>query len=491
MYEPTAPPIRTRRDVWKLAEWDDILLWYAKAIGEMLKRPLSDPTAFRYQAAIHEYFRDEDPLAEPDDTLPSEAEQEKFWSQCQHNSWFFIPWHRWYLLYYEEIIARTVVQLGGPEGWALPYWNYSDGSNPNARRLPPAFIAETLPDGSPNPLRVQARRRGNDGSIVAGLQHVDLSCLEEPNYQADPIGGSPGFGGPKTGFNHSGGSVGALEGTPHGSMHVRVGGWMGAFHTAGLDPLFWLHHCNIDRLWSVWGAMDPAHTNPADSSWSGMSFDYHDGTGAAVSKTIGDTVDTLALGYQYEDISNPFAAPLEESLESLESMERPRRPKVPEKPIPEMVGASDGPVRLGRRRTVTANVPVSTPTGPGLESLNAESVSPAPQRVFVNVENLTGGGEPQTFSVFVNGEFAGVLPTFGVREATRESTKHPGGGLDFRFDVTNAVQKLQAAGNFDAESMNVTFVPEEDDEPGLESMDFEEGPEESQFEIGRVSVYLA
>ena len=53
------------------------------------------------------------------------------------------------------------------------------------------------------------------------------------------------------------------------------------------------------------------------------------------------------------------------------------------------------------------------------------------------------------------------------------------------------MQKLQATGNFDAANMNVTFVPEEDDEPGLEWVDIEEGPEESQFEIGRVSVYLA
>ena len=71
-------------------------------------------------------------------------------------------------------------------------------------------------------------------------------------------------------------------------MHGAVGGWMGRFNTAGLDPLFWLHHCNIDRLWSVWLAMDSNHTNPADTAWSGMSFDYHDGTGAVVLKTIGD-----------------------------------------------------------------------------------------------------------------------------------------------------------------------------------------------------------
>ena len=473
--------VRTRRDVWKLAEWDPILLWYARAIGEMLARPLADPTGFRYQAAIHEYVRAQDPLRKSSDRLPSNADQRRFWSQCQHNSWFFIPWHRWYLLYYEEIVAATIVKLGGPAGWALPYWNYSDASNPKARSLPPAFIAPTMPDGKPNPLRNNiVRQRGNAGELVAGPQHVDLTCLDEVQFEADPTGGSPGFGGPRTGFNHGGGPVGAVEATPHGSMHVRVGGFMGRFNTAGLDPLFWLHHCNIDRLWTVWTALDPAHTDPTANAWSGMSFDFHDGTGAIVSKKIGDTIDTVTLGYEYEDLSPATVAPGGE-----ESIERPRRRPVT-KPIPEMVGANEGPVGLGRRRAATTQVPVTEPSGPGLESVGGE-----PQRIYVNIENVTGDGDPRTYSVYVNGEFAGVLPTFGVPEATRESENHPGGGLHFRFDVTKAVEKLQAAGNFDLATMEVTFVPDEDDEPGLEGVGDDDAPDEPEFQIGRVSVYRA
>lgn len=453
-------------------------------------RALDDPTSFRYQAAIHEYVRAADPLQQPGETLPSSADQQRFWNQCQHASWFFIPWHRWYLLYYEQIVADTIVKLGGPSGWALPYWNYSDASNPDARRIPPAFRAPTLPDGSPNPLfDGVVRARGNDGAIIATPGHVNLNCLNEPDYEADPVGGGPGFGGPRTGFNHSGGSIGAAEGTPHGSMHNRVGGWMSGFNTAGLDPLFWLHHCNIDRLWSVWRAMDPTHTNPTDASWLGMSFDFHDASGAIVTKTIGDAVDTLALGYQYEDISNPFAAP-EESLEA--AAETPRRPRVAEKPIPEMVGATEQPVPLGRRRAATTHVPVSAPTGPGLEAMTNEAAEARPQRVFINIENVTGDGQPRNYSVFVNGEFAGILPTFGVPEATRQTEKHPGGGLQFRFDVTNAVQKLQAAGNFDPQDMEVTFVPDDDDdEAALEAPGAEEAPEQPEFQVGRVSVYVA
>lgn len=48
---------RMRRDVWKLDEWDPILLWYAKAVAGIRGRPLNAPTSWRYQAAIHAYER--------------------------------------------------------------------------------------------------------------------------------------------------------------------------------------------------------------------------------------------------------------------------------------------------------------------------------------------------------------------------------------------------------------------------------------------------
>src|SRR5215212_7488142 len=130
---------RVRRDVWNLGAWDPILLWYARAVADIKTRPLRNPTSWRYQAAMHGYDRAGDPLAGPGDQVPSAATRRRFWNQCQHNSWFFLPWHRMYLRYFEQIVAATVSRLGGPADWALPYWDYSKASNPNARRLPPAF----------------------------------------------------------------------------------------------------------------------------------------------------------------------------------------------------------------------------------------------------------------------------------------------------------------------------------------------------------------
>ena len=50
---PAIDGIRVREDVWKLAPWDDTLLWYARAIDRMRQLPIGDSSSWRYQAAIH------------------------------------------------------------------------------------------------------------------------------------------------------------------------------------------------------------------------------------------------------------------------------------------------------------------------------------------------------------------------------------------------------------------------------------------------------
>src|SRR6185295_19732517 len=124
---------RLRKSVWTMKPlvpgdpWDDTLKWYALAVRKMRERPLTDATSWRYQAAMHEYDRDADPLAVEGEALPPAAEQDTFWNQCQHFSWFFLPWHRMYLGFFEQIVEATIKSLPGeaPLVWSLPYWNYS------------------------------------------------------------------------------------------------------------------------------------------------------------------------------------------------------------------------------------------------------------------------------------------------------------------------------------------------------------------------------
>ena len=153
---------RTRRDVWKLGnEWDESLLWYARAVKELRRRPFADMTSWRYLAAIHgvseQLWRHNGYLASGE-TLPNTtAFQRQDKDQCQHHTWYFLPWHRGYLRAFEKIVAAAIAKLGGPNDWALPYWNYNDAQNPNRLKLPPAFGSTAWPDRGTNPLFVAAR----------------------------------------------------------------------------------------------------------------------------------------------------------------------------------------------------------------------------------------------------------------------------------------------------------------------------------------------
>ena len=317
-----------RKNIWTLSAistWEPTILWYAKAVDDMMSRPATDPTSWRFQAGVHGYSQSSDPFSGAG-PIPKKAVTNKFWSQCQHGSWFFLPWHRMYLGFFEQMVRAAVVKLGGPADWALPYWNYSDAATPQARTLPPAFRQPTLPNGAPNPLsvlggvnilRAPAINAGNSAAIPKS--DVDLGgCLGKAFFAptTDTTAGDLGFGGPATAINHDGHFFGlrSIESVPHNAIHMDVGGqttlgWMTDPDTAALDPIFWLHHANIDRLWAVWNRMSPAHTDPAVAvnvagrriTWAtSIQFSFYDAKGKKVSMKPGEVTDTPSpFNYEY------------------------------------------------------------------------------------------------------------------------------------------------------------------------------------------------
>jgi tyrosinase len=141
-------------------------------------------------------------------------------------------------------------------------------------------------------------------------------CLKEPRFAPDAKN-PDNFGGsksPSLSFHFSpDASGGDLEDTPHGAMHTAVSasgssGFMGNFTRAPLDPVFWLHHCNIDRLWEVWVNRDAKNDDPSDKDWLGTSFPFHNEKEVEVNMKPSEVVDTTvkALGYEYDDIDDPL-----------------------------------------------------------------------------------------------------------------------------------------------------------------------------------------
>jgi tyrosinase len=210
-----------RRDVWALGSeadpWHPILRWYARAITALKSRARTNPTSWRYLAAIHGTFLQR-----------SQWPQGATWSECQHSSWFFLPWHRIYLHYFERIVRRTIIDLGGPNDWALPYWDYSDSQRPDVRKLPPSFREQQIPSGDPNPLFVSERSQQNPDINGGGkLDALDVDtggAMAETSFTGPAVGSIAGFGGPVTDWNHRGGPLGSLENVPHGLVHTGVGG---------------------------------------------------------------------------------------------------------------------------------------------------------------------------------------------------------------------------------------------------------------------------
>lgn len=479
----------TRKSVLNLADWDPILVWYEKAVAAMKARPFTDPKGWRYQGAIHDYTPADDPF--PPAPMPPPAEQAKYWKKCQHGSWFFLPWHRAYLLYFEKIVRKTIVGLNGPPTWALPYWDYS--VNNNARRLPPAFQSPTLPGGGPNALYVAQRAPNANNNLPVGSSASSNTsgALSKMMFTNTTVAQ---FGGGTTGFSHNGSFPGQLEQVPHGSMHTAVGGptgWMSAFDTAALDPIFWLHHANIDRLWTIWLNSAPTRVNPTQAAWlSALGFDFHDENGQPVTIYVNQVLVTTAplLDYDYEAV--PAAAPLVTAVLPGGSTVQPNA-------VAEMIGATEEPITLGTQ-VVHTSMALSVPKGPAAHpSVAAAAGGPIGQRsVHLLLENVKAASRPiESYEVYVNvpqGEdpgshpelMAGLMPMFGVVEASQQDDLHGGSGLNYSLDITNIVTDLSARGAWDPASISVSFVPQR-----------AEGDRETNVvtktaQVGRVSLYV-
>jgi len=500
-----------RRNVWQLGgDWSDPVLWYARGVAALKSRPLDDATSWRFYGAIHGI----DPglwrrlgYLLPSDRIPGAPVTSRFWQQCQHGSWYFLPWHRGYVLSFEALVRDAVMKAGGPEDWALPYWNYF---KPNESALPPAFASPNWPDGQgDNPLFV-AQRYGpyNDGNVHVPVAMINLNALGDPDFTGSGNGGSPGFGGIDTGFAHSGAVHGGVEAQPHDLVHGLVGGedpatqlpgLMSDPDTAGLDPIFWLHHCNIDRLWEVW-RQDRTHADPTDSRWikgpasiGQRAFSMPLLGGKVWDYVPGDVRDIAKLGYRYDDLSPTIASTvLAQRVQRLGADVAPAGAtqggaSVASDKDVELVGASTAPVPI-----VGSDIHTSVKLDAGVRSKVQSSLSAAPRvakpdRVFLDLENVRGLSDATALQVYVGlpdgadpaahpDRLAGSIALFGVRKASATGGEHAGSGLTFVLDISQVVDTLHLGHDLDVDQLGVRIVP------------VRPVPENAGISIGRISI---
>jgi tyrosinase len=508
------------------------LLWYARGVGRMMSRGLNDPASWWFYAAIHgEYVNPNtawyprppefpgwgfimSPPSVPTSPLPDQATLNRYWNQCQHGSWYFFPWHRGYLMALEAQLRQDIISLGGPANWALPYWNYFGGNGGSQYEMPPAFAAQALPDGSTNPLYVAMRYGPNaDGNIFVPCAPavpngpVNADAMANNLFTGtDSVTPPPGFGGPESGFAHSGGTHGNFESNPHDLVHVYVGwgisdtnyGLMADPGTAALDPIFYLHHGNIDRMWAVWN--ESGNSNPTDRNWlngPARQFVMPTPGGQPWQYTPGQVANLSSLDYSYQELAaepGPLSPMLAQRLAMLgapvaeqeKAKSGPATRAIPRQT--ELLGASAGPLLIGERGTQTS---IRLDTGvrrKAVASLARATATALPDKAFLKLENVRGNFDATVLDVYANlphdeqpdddGRLlAGHVALFGERQATVRDGQHAGEGLSFILDITPIIDRLHVANALDRDSLQVNISPNRP------------LPEGAEVQVERISVY--
>ncbi|MCY9786764.1 tyrosinase family protein [Nocardiopsis sp. EMB25] len=418
-------------------DWHPRLYWYARAVGWMKQR---DGTPDRHDSWLFQWYTHGKPTPQRDGDPPE-------WRQCPHGDRYFLPWHRWYLYYFERIVRRVIVEdLGQWDqfDWALPYWNYAhrepgDGSE-KYRRVPLPFRQRTMrgPDGreEENPLYLppydtEGRCRGAEPltpTEVDPSEAMAQTCFWPPE---DTPGASSGFSR-------------AFEHRPHDIVHGTVGGLMGAVPTAAGDPVFWLHHCNIDRLWYAWMAADPSHTSPTGWRWPAVRpkhgpqddepFLLRDADGSR-HVLEGDVFAFPDHAYEYDSLTDGTGTDTSNFAPFV----------VPPGQTDELAATTEEETRLAARNIVTL-----TPAPGGAEALQTTTTGDGgDERVLLTFEGVRATRQPcSPFSVLLGGDRSGTDPdgpAFVGLLAFFDNVgdePHPE-GRTFSFDVTEKLRELE------------------------------------------------
>lgn len=182
-----------------------------------------------------------------------------------HGAPGFLPWHRAYLLDLERELQAIDPSV------ALPYWRF-DQPSPNI--FTREFFGLSDPVGTvqfsaTNPLQFWR----TDGVPGINRRPFFNTAVAPPGVRTEAQ--TLALGNAYPAFR-------TLEGNPHGSAHVSFGGFISSIGTAARDPLFFLLHCNVDRLWAKWQRQN-GRFNPAVAA-------SYDGAGHPIGHNLPDTM---------------------------------------------------------------------------------------------------------------------------------------------------------------------------------------------------------
>ncbi len=185
-------------------------------------------------------------------------------SANEHGDTQFLPWHRLYLLDLERQLQNVNPAV------TLPYWRF-DQVAPNV--FSKDFMGETSTTSSNvafNPSNNLSKWKIGSVSNISRSSSFNTLTDAPPHLRTQAqtlaLGGATGIMG-----THQS-QFSKMEGNPHGWAHGSFSGSISSISTAPRDPLFFLLHCNVDRLWAMWQFMykrdkfDDKNTYPYQTS---------------------------------------------------------------------------------------------------------------------------------------------------------------------------------------------------------------------------------
>lgn len=482
---------------------------FRRGVREMKRRKPSDPLSWWYQAAIHGTTIEMIRIEAVNDPNMIAVDQKKYWNQCPHfgqASANFLPWHRAYTHHFERILRAHT----GEPRFSLPYWDYHRAENYyfprdwGIRQLP-----QPLDGDRANPLYHDQRN----------IYFTDWQHWSDPNYKPysqltpEAVDWSrardameffgeterEGLGGGLRDEDIS--TRGLLESFPHDPIHRLVGGFiflpplpnpndpqnpipqepaaggMATPPTAGFDPIFCVHHANMDRLWAEWSLMPgkrwgkmPPNAWLDDTPWFFWDVEMKDGklSPVAVNRPRRDYFSYRALGISFkgEDLNK---TPLE-----LPSASAGGGAIVPLAPLPPPVPIGD----VMAPSLVRGGLPTRISLAPAAARLRTgmagagQVVGGAKTRVLMRISGIDLGTVNATgFEVHLvrsaevlpkrgDASFIGTIALFRHDGHAPGSGHHHGAGATPKgvdtFDITKI---LQAAGQPDPAAMYVVIVP--------------------------------
>ena len=349
---------------------------------------------------------------------------------CPHRVKYFLTWHRGFLFRFEAQLRKVAAN----NGLILPYWDYY--THPD---MPSQFTDPTSP-------LYQSGRVGTNVRDALSLNAFDDAVVNFPRFTTNAFETK-------------------LETLPHNAVHNLIGGVMSNVTLSPTDPIFWVHHANIDRLWAAWVRADNGRTMPPLTStyWPG-SFNY----GPAVA-TMGRkwTISTTSLNYQYDNEIMPSALPPPAAPAAPAALQLEA---IPPRPLGTQNVTLGGARQLALdERSISIVVPLTVQDRARVRSLLLKQAAPKQPadiidnsvRVVLDGVRLTGLGAKggYFYKVYINlpeatgvglAESAYLLGTLGPFEITAEehhamrgAHMHASGdGVRLVYPVAQALQKI-------------------------------------------------